>query len=95
MRLVKVKGDSMSPSYRDGDYVLTMRYGRRRPRIGDDVVFAHPDYGRVLKRIDRIDNGNLVFKGLNALSAESAALGCVSIAKCADLARVAIRIPRR
>ncbi len=83
----------MAPSYRDGDYVLTLRYGRRRPRVGDDVVFVHPDFGRLLKRIERIQDGVMNFTGTNALSADSAALGSVSLAACASVGRVAFRIP--
>ena len=85
----------MSPSYHDGDYVLTLRYGRRRPRVGDDVVFEHPDYGTVLKRVDRIRDGNLSFAGLNSLSAAPEALGTVSVNACANLGRVALRLPSR
>jgi hypothetical protein len=83
----------MAPSYRDGDYVLTMRYGRRRPRVGDDVVFMHPDFGRLLKRVERIQDGFMSFTGTNALSADSAALGAVSLSSCSSVARVALRFP--
>ncbi|MEM9208272.1 MAG: S24/S26 family peptidase [Pseudomonadota bacterium] len=95
MRIVKVTGNSMSPSYHDGDYVLTVRYGRRRPRIGDDVVFEHPDFGTVLKRIHRIRGGQLSFTGLNGLSAAPEALGTVSASAAADLDRVAFRLSGR
>ncbi len=95
MRIIKVRGNSMSPSYHDGDYVLTVRYGRRRPRVGDDVVFEHPDFGTVLKRIQRIQDGNLTFTGLNSLSAAPEALGNIGIAACSDMDRVAVRIPVR
>ena len=82
----------MSPPYRDGDYLLTRRYRISRPRVGDDVVFTHPDFGPVLKRIARIDDGWLTFKGLNALSADTAALGRVSQNQCGDLNRVALHL---
>ena len=93
MRLVRVTGNSMAPDYQDGDYVLTIPYGRRRPRVGDDVVFVHPDFGRLLKRVERIQDGVMSFTGINALSADSAALGTISLSSCASLGRVAVRIP--
>lgn len=95
MRIVRVKGDSMQPSYRDGDYLLIARYRRRRPRPGDDVVFEHPDFGALLKRIDGIENGRLRLRGLNPLSADAAALGTVDIVVCPGLSRVTWQFPRR
>jgi hypothetical protein len=85
----------MAPSYRDGDLVLTLRYGRRLPRVGDDVVFVHPDFGRLLKRIERIQDGVMNFTGTNRLSADSAALGSIRLSSCASADRVALRIPLR
>ena len=82
----------MSPPYRNGDYLLTRRYRSSQPRVGDDVVFTHPDFGPVLKRIARIDDGWLTFKGLNALSADTAALGRVNRNQCGNLNRVALRL---
>lgn len=95
MRIVRVKGDSMQPCYRDGDYLLITRYRRRRPRPGDDVVFEHPDFGTLLKRIDSIESGRLQLRGLNPLSADAAALGTVDIAVCSGLRRVAWQFSRR
>lgn len=85
----------MSPSYRDGDYLLTRRYGRRQPRAGDDVVMTHPDFGPILKRVASVVDGQLRLRGLNLLSADSSALGVVDATNCPDLRRVAFRIPRR
>ena len=95
MRIVKVRGDSMLPRYRDGDFVVTARYGRRRPQPGDDVVFMHPDFGMLLKRIERVDDGRLTLRGLNILSADPAALGSVDIGAATELRRVTLRFPGR
>lgn len=95
MGIFRVKGDSMQPSYRDGDYLLVARYRRRRPRPGDDVVFVHPDFGTLLKRIDIVESGRLRLRGLNPLSADAAALGTVDIAVCSGLSRVVWQFPRR
>lgn len=84
----------MSPSYRDGDYVLTLRYGRRRPRVGDDVVYSDPDLGLLLKRVDHLDHTGLTVRGLNTLSADSASLGPVAAARFPELNRVVFHFPR-
>ena len=85
----------MQPCYYDGDYILVMRYGQRRPRQGDDVLLQHRDFGTVLKRIESIKNGRLRLQGLNRLSADAAALGTVNMKDCRGLRRVAMRIARR
>ena len=81
----------MWPRYRDGDYLLTLGYGRRRPRPGDDVVFRHPDMGLMLKRISRIKDGRLSFRGLNRLSVEQTAMGTAGVEALPLLHRVMLR----
>ena len=46
--VITVRGQSMTPTYRDGDRLLVSRPGRRRVRAGMVVVFAPPDNGRRL-----------------------------------------------
>ena len=93
MRIVRVKGNSMRPRYRDGDYLLISRYRCRKPRPGDDVVFSHPDFGPLVKRIASIENGRLRLRGLNALSADQAVLGSLDTADYPDLRRVMLHFP--
>ena len=76
--LVKVRGHSMAPVYQDGDYVLTSRYRLRKPRAGDDVVFTHPDYGRILKRITQVEPNHFSVAGLNSLSTSASDIGLIS-----------------
>lgn len=55
--LVEVCGDSMNPTYVDGDYVLTKRvFFRKKVRVGDVLIFKCPrDYDRLnIKRVDDI-----------------------------------------
>ena len=91
LKIIRVKGNSMWPRYRDGDYLLTLGYGCRRPQPGDDVVFRHPDMGLILKRISRIKDGRLSFRGLSRLSVEQAVLGHADIEACSLLQRVMFR----
>jgi signal peptidase I len=43
--VITVRGQSMTPTYRDGDRLLVWRPGRFRVRAGVVVVFAPPDAG--------------------------------------------------
>jgi signal peptidase I len=64
-----VAESSMSPSFREGDYVVTVR---RRPRRGAAIVFEHPERPGflLLKRVVatggqlvRIDRGSILVDG--------------------------------
>ena len=52
---LRIKGDSMSPTYIQGDYILVNRrkYDLNKPKRGDIVLFQHPGLGNkyVIKRI--------------------------------------------
>ena len=52
---LRIKGDSMSPTYIQGDYILVNRrkYDFNKPKRGDIVLFQHPGLGNkyVIKRI--------------------------------------------
>ncbi|TFD45930.1 signal peptidase I [Cryobacterium frigoriphilum] len=50
MRLVRVAGDSMSPSYRSADLLLTRSVGPAGVRRGDVTVFRHGGL-RLIKRV--------------------------------------------
>ncbi len=93
MRVVKVRGDSMLPSYRNGDFLLVGRYRFRKPKMGDDIVFHHANLGSLVKRIDAIDAGRIRVKGLNPLSTEPAGLGTLAASDSQSLERVLLRIP--
>ncbi len=58
LRLLKVSGNSLSPLYQDGDYVLAVHplvAGKIRP--GDVLVFRQMVYGTMIKRVQRIGPG--------------------------------------
>lgn len=73
---VRVRGQSMSPSYCEGDEVLVDpgAYRRRRPREGDVVLARHP-YRRdlhLIKRVASVTPGQrYVLRGDNPDSLES------------------------
>jgi nickel-type superoxide dismutase maturation protease len=75
-KLVKVTGRSMSPTLEDGDYVLT-----KKPRLfqaGLIYVIEHIDLGRIIKRLERIEDKCCFFTGDNPkASTPSSLIGAV------------------
>jgi len=94
MRFVRVKGQSMWPSYRNGDLLLVARYRLRKPRPGDDVVFTRPQLGSLLKRIERIDGDRIRLCGLSSLSADPETWGEIDAATIRNSERVLLRLSR-
>jgi signal peptidase I len=79
--VVKVAGDSMSPEYRAGDYVLlaTLPFVLKRLKVGDSIIFEHKLYGRLIKRIASFDpeTDDAYVEGANADSLDSRRLGTI------------------
>jgi len=81
-RLLKVTGDSLSPLYKEGDFVVitTLPFLSRRIRPGDIIVFQHGLYGTLIKIVDRIlPEGDEVYViGASENSLDSRRLGPIS-----------------
>jgi len=65
----------MSPALKDGDYVITTRPRSFVP--GFIYVVDHLDLGRIIKRLSRVENGRLLFKGDNPASTPEAVMAPV------------------
>lgn len=81
---VKIKGDSMWPSFKDGDTLSCEEYSGQSLAVGNIVVFTHPFKSNVtcVKRIKRITNSGLFVEGDNPdplASEDSHNFGIVSI----------------
>ena len=76
LRLIKVVGDSMFPTLKGGDYVLTIKPRSIRP--GFIYVVNHSDLGRILKRLEQTKDGQYLFVGDNPKSTPSAVMGPVA-----------------
>lgn len=52
-KFLKVTGDSLLPEYREGDFVLVSKTPSFLGPIreGDIVVFKHPEYGILIKKV--------------------------------------------
>lgn len=64
---IVVKGDSMWPSFSDGDEILCQNYTGQEIAIGDLVVFKHPFKSSVtcVKRVKTISEKGLFVQGDN------------------------------
>ncbi|MEM7405004.1 MAG: S24/S26 family peptidase [Pseudomonadota bacterium] len=85
--LFKVRGNSMSPTLLDGDYVIGRRPSRRRPvRTGDVVIVDHRQFGRMVKRVCSIDaDGAARVSGDNASSTSSVDIGLLTPSQVINL----------
>ncbi len=57
IQIIKVTGESLSPLFQEGDYVLVVKIPvlLRYLQSGNVIVFRHPYYGVMIKRIESIN----------------------------------------
>jgi len=83
LRLLKVSGNSLSPGYQEGDFVVIVKIPLflHPYHHGDVIVFHHPHYGRLIKRIKVIDiaQGAVYVAGDHPESLDSRQLGPISL----------------
>ncbi len=78
LKFLKVTGESLSPFFEAGDYVLALRpplagWGLRPGQV---VIFRHPYYGTLIKRLERVlPDGELFVVGTHPESVDSRAFG--------------------
>ena len=81
LRIHKVTGDSMSPDFQDGDYVVlaTLPFFLKRLKVGDTIIFENKNYGTLIKRIASFDSesAEAYVEGANPASLDSRRLGTV------------------
>ncbi|HBX70862.1 MAG TPA: hypothetical protein DEH25_16155 [Chloroflexi bacterium] len=56
-KILKIRGESLTPEYNQGDYILVITHSHTIARLkpGDVIVFQHPVYGTMVKRVEQID----------------------------------------
>ncbi len=96
LRVLKVRGDSLYPCYREGDYVLIAKIPlvALTPHPGDVVAFRHPELGLLIKRVDYFspDRKAVFLLGTRPDSVDSRQFGFVPVKDL--LGKVVWRIPR-
>ena len=79
--IIKVSGHSLAPAFGDGDFVLVSKFPLLffGVRPGDVVVFHHPSLGRLIKLVERVeDGGDRIFVvGLDPYSRDSRVFGAL------------------
>ncbi len=65
IQILKVTGESLSPFFLEGDFVVVSKipFVLRRIKAGDIVVFRHPVYGTMIKKVEKISpDGEEIFR---------------------------------
>lgn len=79
LNIIKIVGDSMSPTLDAGDFVCVWRR-IKSINVGDLVVCDHPKYKRLIKRVAAIDlDGRCLLEGDNPQSLSSEKMGWFSL----------------
>lgn len=83
LRIMKVTGESLSPFINQGDYVLVDRLPGlfKRLKKGDAIVFRHPVYGTMIKKVEeiRLESGEAVVSGTHPESLDSRQFGPIPL----------------
>ena len=55
-RLLKISGNSLTPSYQEGDFVLVSKipYLFGAIKQGDVIAFRHSEYGTMIKKVQNV-----------------------------------------
>lgn len=82
LRLIKVTGESLSPLFKEGDYVVitTLPFILRKIRRGDIVVFQQDQFGTMIKKVEYVDPnlGAVFVVGTHRSSVDSKQFGPIS-----------------
>ena len=79
IQILKVTGESLSPFFLEGDFVVVSKipFVLRKIVAGDIVVFRHPVYGTMIKKVERIspDGEEIFVVGTHPESTDSRQFG--------------------
>lgn len=80
LKLLKITGDSLTPEYQNGDFVIISKipFLFTPPSPGDVIAFRQAGYGQLIKRIQHItQNGGVNVIGSHPESVDSRVFGPV------------------
>jgi phage repressor protein C with HTH and peptisase S24 domain len=75
LKLIKVTGSSLFPEYQEGDYVMIITCPFFIFKQGDTIVFQHPEHGKMIKNIERLDSDKIHVVGIHPDSIDSRRFG--------------------
>ena len=82
LRIIKVAGNSLSPLFLPGDFVLIglKPIFSRNLKAGDLIVFDHAEYGRLIKQVIEVHphSDHIFVGGTQSMSLGSSQLGPIS-----------------
>ncbi len=75
IRLVKIIGQSMTPEFHEGDYLI-LQTAFLKPKTGQHIVYRHQEFGLIFKQIDKIENdGRFFLRSINPLGLQAERTG--------------------
>ena len=77
-RILRIHGESMSPEYQSGDFVLLVKPFGGRVKRGDVIVFENQFYGTLIKRVEKVANAGIYVVGAGENSLDSRRLGPIN-----------------
>ena len=75
IKFIKVKGSSLLPEYKEGDFVMLITSPFFSFKRGDTVVFRHDEYGTMIKNIDSMSSDKIHVVGTHPYSVDSRQFG--------------------
>jgi len=79
LKVIKVTGESLSPAFQEGDYVIvtTLPLFLGRLKSGDTIVFRHYEYGLLIKKVaePQLVDGGISVIGTHVNSIDSRNFG--------------------
>ena len=98
-RIIKVTGESLSPFFLPGDYVLigSCSLFIKTIKNGDKIVFNHANHGLLIKEISRVNHQQkqCIVKGSHPLSIPSDKIGPVSFVDIQGKVSLHLKQPAR
>lgn len=79
LKLSKIKGFSMLPSYLEGDYVVSINPRFTKLKENDIIIFKHEIYGYLIKKICKKTKNGYYVQGTYFMSTKSCSIGLVTL----------------
>lgn len=93
LHVVKVIGTSMEPALQEDSFAVFWR--SKNPQAGDVVLADHPEFGRIIKTVVAVDNGQLSLAGTSPESTSTERLGLIGKERVLGRLIFKVREPRR
>ncbi len=95
IKFIKVTGESLSPEYQEGDFVMIITIPSFLFKSGKTVVFQHPIHGIMIKKILSVDPQGLFVIGSHSNSVDSRQFGLIKKQSVLGVVAWHIRKPKR